>query len=188
MNDDLLEKIIRINTIVRNIDPVNESPKELISKKLRKDIFDNGYDRIKLLRRWISSKNNVTIENLNFTCELIMFIILFQVFGDGNHRTSTVLLEECIKRKISPDEYKTLLGITDSTFTESKRHKHYYGFSLKSDEEKINYIKQNSDVLKIYAMHLKPRNHKTGPGYGTIFAIVIMLILGYTAISAFIGG
>lgn len=131
MSDTIVSDLIRINGSVRELPPLRNSVKDIINKELRQDIFNHGYDLISV--KTTASKSNCSLSDTNLACELAIFIILFQILGDGNHKTLIELLEKSIGTNFSPWEYKNIYSLIDDRFNCPIAYKHYHYFSNTSD-------------------------------------------------------
>jgi hypothetical protein len=85
-------------------------------------IFTKGYDRLFRLVNYILEDDTFIRKSNNCKALIVaQFIIINQVFGDGNHRTAIYVLENY--SSYSPDEIKTIMSITERI--------HYYSGDLK---------------------------------------------------------
>jgi hypothetical protein len=85
-------------------------------------VYTKGYDRLFRLVNYLLMNDEINTKSNNCKALIVaQFIIINQVFGDGNHRTALYVLENY--SDYSPPEIKTIMGITESI--------HRYDGSLK---------------------------------------------------------
>ena len=91
-------------------------------KKSFQIIFTKGFDRLFRLVNYITSSNIFNAKSNNCKTLIIsQFIIINQVFGDGNHRTAMYILQNYSTYTL--DEIRIIMNITERI--------HYYAGDLK---------------------------------------------------------
>jgi len=110
--DRLLIELIEYNSYIRNIkfDVLKIYPQDnvfetIVKQKLHHKIFTKGYDRIIMLKYFIiDNMKNMILNNdeniLILITNIMSFIVLNQVFGDGNHRVAHYMLMTILDNKL----------------------------------------------------------------------------------------
>lgn len=106
--DYFLIELIMFNSHTRGLDIVVD-PKiqidEIINEKLYYKIFTKGYSRLQELKYFIiDNMKQKSLDNekniLTIISNIMSFIVLNQVFGDGNHRTAYFSLVTLIDKNL----------------------------------------------------------------------------------------
>jgi len=150
--DNFLKKLIIFNCQIRKIENKNSNNftfEDVLKYKLLPKVFTKGYKRIENLKYFIieNLKKNTIEEELLMISKIMSFIVINQVFGDGNHRTAYYVLILLSNKKISS------LLINDSKYDfNDQLFNDINGFF-----DNVDILKSEKNIIYNYTFYIKSR-------------------------------
>lgn len=151
--DLTLFQFVRFNACVRDLDDINRhtNVEQIIDNNLYADsIFEKGHKRLEEIYQFMKTQvaNNQT--KLVFACQVAIFIVTNQVFGNGNHRTALFAVRMGLPNSLRSlyDNDSQLLHDLHELMNDQLRYgNNFEKYSRLHRSDQIKYIKSMSGPM-----------------------------------------
>jgi len=151
--DRIILQFIRFNACVRDFSDIDPrlNVMTIIGQQLYGDtIFRKGHDRLYELREFMMQLTSYMHEPLIVACQVGMFIVANQVFGDGNHRTALFAIRLGLPPELRSyyDKDERLLSELHELMNDQMRQRNdFEKYRNLNPKEKLSYMKTISKDL-----------------------------------------